>query len=264
MRIPCDAIPYNISGIYLIKNIVNNKIYIGQSTDIRRRWLEHLRSGQPEKYGVKSERDCNAPIHKAIQKYGVEKFLITILEECPREQLNEKEKIWISKLQSNVKTIGYNIGNGGQENFALKGENHSQAKLTKEQVNTIINLLKENELSLLEIANQFHVSRSAICLINTGQTWKNNKFEYPIRKTNSGLKGEKNSSAKVTDQEVMEIRKLQSMGYTVSKLPKKYTDKLKKSSLYNIFNGTTFKHLPIWNKKENKWIEPCIDYSLGS
>ena len=74
MRTSCDAIPNNVTGIYLIRNNINNKIYIGQSTDIHRRWLEHLRSGQPEKYCKKSERDSNTPIHKAMQKYGVENF----------------------------------------------------------------------------------------------------------------------------------------------------------------------------------------------
>lgn len=264
MKIPCDAIPYNISGIYLIKNIVNNKIYIGQSIDIRRRWLEHLRSGQPEKYSIKSERDTNTPIHKAMQKYGVENFFITILEECSKDLLDIREQYWILKLSSNIKSIGYNIGNGGQKNFSLKGENHSQAKLTQKDVDKIILLLEQNKLSFQDIANKFHVSRSTICMINTGKTWCNKNLNYPIRKEFFNLKGENNASAKITDEEVLEIRKLQSQGYSVSNLPKKYSNKLGKSSLYNIFNGTTFKHLPIWDKKNNKWIEPCIDYSSGS
>ena len=49
MTIPCDA-NLQCSGIYLIRNDVNNKVYIGQSNCIIRRWKEHLRSGQPEKY----------------------------------------------------------------------------------------------------------------------------------------------------------------------------------------------------------------------
>lgn len=43
MKISCDAIP-NVCGIYLIRNDVNRKIYIGQSTSIKRRIAEHLRS----------------------------------------------------------------------------------------------------------------------------------------------------------------------------------------------------------------------------
>lgn len=66
MRIPCDAIQNNTCGIYIIRNLINNKVYIGQSVDIKRRWQEHLRSGQPEKYSKKSNRDLNTPIHKAM------------------------------------------------------------------------------------------------------------------------------------------------------------------------------------------------------
>jgi len=45
MGTSCDAIIFNhVCGIYKITNIINNKIYIGRSTDIHRRWLEHLRS----------------------------------------------------------------------------------------------------------------------------------------------------------------------------------------------------------------------------
>jgi group I intron endonuclease len=82
MKIPCDAIQKYTCGIYLIRNLKNNKIYIGQSKDILRRWQEHLRSGQPEKYSIKSERDFKAPIHRAMQKYGIENFSIQVLEIC--------------------------------------------------------------------------------------------------------------------------------------------------------------------------------------
>jgi len=33
----------NKSGIYKIINIINNRLYIGSSVNIRRRWLEHKR-----------------------------------------------------------------------------------------------------------------------------------------------------------------------------------------------------------------------------
>lgn len=37
MKTSCDAIRNNCCGIYLIRNNVNNKVYIGQSVDIKRR-----------------------------------------------------------------------------------------------------------------------------------------------------------------------------------------------------------------------------------
>lgn len=265
MKTSCDAIQNNICGIYLIRNKINNKIYIGQSIDIRRRAYEHFRSGQPEKYSIKSQRDINTPLHLAMQKYGITNFTIEILEKCEKNLLDEKEKYYIQLFQSNNRDIGYNITDGGQKNFALKGEEHSQAKLTQKEVNQIKDLLKNTEMSLREISIKFNnISTSTLSMINHGKIWYDNKEKYPIRIMNSGQKGDKNARAKLTDNEVMEIRKLQSQGATYATLPIKYTSKVGKSSIYNILSGSTFKHLPIWDKTNKKWIEPCIDYSLGS
>lgn len=264
MTTSCDAIQ-NVCGIYLIRNKINNKIYIGQSVNIKRRWLEHLRSGQPEKYPIKSQRDMNVPIHKSMQKYGIDNFDITVLEICEQEQLNDKEKYWIKILSSNDKNIGYNIGEGGQDNFALKGENHSQAKLSQTEVDQIVDLLKNSNLSLAEINKKFpQVTKSTLSMINNGKTWKQDNLNYPLRVLSPGKKGQKNSRAKLTDQEVMEIRMLQSQGVTQSKLPQKYKEKVGKSSISNIYLGKTFQHLPIWDAKNKQWIEPCIDYPPGS
>ena len=85
-------------GIYKITKKSNGKSYVGQSNDINRRFDEH-------KY--KKE----LAIDQAIQKYGAAAFDFEILEECPVEDLDTKEKFWIEYFQS--KTIGYNSTAGG-------------------------------------------------------------------------------------------------------------------------------------------------------
>ena len=87
-----------------------------------------------------------------MQKYGIECFTITILEECSKEELNNKEQYWIKMFNATDKQIGYNLTEGGQNNFALKGEQHSQAKLTQVQVNEIYELLKNSDLSFPDVA----------------------------------------------------------------------------------------------------------------
>ncbi len=90
-------------GIYLIRNNINNKCYVGQSINIMRRWWEH-----------KSRAfDCNnncydKPLYNAIRKYGIEAFSLEILEECSEDQLNEKEYYYIQKNHALV-PYGYNI-----------------------------------------------------------------------------------------------------------------------------------------------------------
>lgn len=97
-------------GIYLIKNNINNKCYIGQSINIMRRWWEH------KARAFNCNNNCyNKPLYNAIRKYGIENFSIEILEECSEEQLNEKEYYYIQKNNTLVPN-GYNILESSDKN----------------------------------------------------------------------------------------------------------------------------------------------------
>lgn len=94
--------------IYIIKNFINNKVYIGQtSRNIEVRWKEHLR------HYVSQDQ----PLYKAMAKYGKENFYIQCIEECSNSILNEREKYWINYFDSYNK--GYNATLGGQDNFIM-------------------------------------------------------------------------------------------------------------------------------------------------
>lgn len=247
-----------MTGIYLFTNLINGKNYIGQSVDIQRRYSEHLRSGQPEKYVMKNERDSNTPIHLAIQKYGVNNFSFRILEECSREQLNEREKYWIKMFRSNEKEYGYNVTEGGQESIGCKGENHSQAKLTQQDVDNIKILLKENKKSMTEIIDLYPVSKSTISMINQGKIWAEPDEQYPLRQTYTGLQGSKNHKAKFTEEQVMEMRKLYASGKKPSEIYPLFNNIASNSAIEAILYGKTYTHLPIWKNKTKEWINPQI------
>lgn len=53
-------------------------------------------------------------LHNAIQKYGRKSFTVEELEKVPISELDEKEKYWIKKLNTNDKSIGYNLTDGGK------------------------------------------------------------------------------------------------------------------------------------------------------
>ena len=248
-------------GIYLLTNLVNGKKYIGQSTDINRRFAEHLRAAQPDKYPQKNERDANCPIHKAMAKYGINNFSLTILEQCAREELDEKEQKWITELNTNDNSIGYNLTAGGQKTFALKGEKHSQAKLAQIEVNHIKQLLKETEMTLVEIMKIYpQVSKSTLSMINNGKIWTVEGETYPLRIMSVANKGEKNGRAKFSDEQVMEIRTKYSQGIAPKQIRAEYNDIATDAAINAILYGRTYKHLPIWNNPKKQWIEPCIDY----
>ena len=83
--------------IYQYLNLINNKIYIGQTSDINRRIKEH----KSNSFNPKSV-NYNNIIHKAIRKYGYENFEISILEtlDCDFNYVNEREKFWIKEKNS--------------------------------------------------------------------------------------------------------------------------------------------------------------------
>ena len=100
-------------GIYKIENLINQKIYIGQSIDIKERYKQHI-----YKAFNKNEAGYNQIIHLAFRKYGIENFKLEVLEECALEELDEKEQYWITKLNT-ITPNGYNILPGGQRCRAL-------------------------------------------------------------------------------------------------------------------------------------------------
>ena len=91
-------------GIYKITNVETNECYIGQAVDIYKRWSQHCKAG----LGI--DTPPGNKLYKAIQEYGLQNFTIEILLECNRDELNEKEKYFISLYQAD--TYGYN-GNIG-------------------------------------------------------------------------------------------------------------------------------------------------------
>ena len=97
-------------GIYKIENLINGKVYIGQSINIKERWNEHkLINSRASKDALKKQK---YPLYLAFQKYGLENFSFEVLEECPREQLNEKEKYYIDLYSSY--DYGYNSTRGNK------------------------------------------------------------------------------------------------------------------------------------------------------
>lgn len=152
-------------GIYKITNLTNQKIYIGQSVHIERRWQEH------------KNKNNNSVIGKAIQKYGVNNFLFEIIEECEIQDLSQREKYWINHYNSLV-PYGYNI----QDNTESQQSNYKF--FTKKDLYDIIQDLQKNTLNFASIAKKYNLNISTISRINQGYIHHLDNIVYPIRNTN--------------------------------------------------------------------------------
>ena len=93
-----------VCGIYKITNLKTKQCYIGQSVNVQDRMKQHI------KYGLGIEASATNKLYNSMQKDGVWNFSFELLEECPREKLNEAEKRWIEIYRSNE--IGFNLTKG--------------------------------------------------------------------------------------------------------------------------------------------------------
>ncbi len=94
----------DIQGVYSIVNIINNKIYIGSSIHVNKRFSEH-------KYSLGNNCHYNKHLQNAWNKYGEENFSFSIVEQVDGDEsiLKAAEQKWIDYYESYKLDKGYNV-----------------------------------------------------------------------------------------------------------------------------------------------------------
>lgn len=77
------------AGIYKITNDETKEAYIGRSVSVRKRLTDHIKSA----LGIDTIADQH--VHQVMREKGIWNFTFELIEECPREKLNEREKYYI-------------------------------------------------------------------------------------------------------------------------------------------------------------------------
>lgn len=133
----------NNCGIYIIKNIINNKVYIGQSIQLKKRINRHKRE-------LRNNKHHNKYLQNSWDKYGKENFIFDILTYCSSEELDDLEIYYIELFNSTDYLYGYNDQQGG-----------SHSKISEKTKQKISNTLKGNIIS--------EETRMKISKANTGR-----------------------------------------------------------------------------------------------
>ena len=157
----------NNGKIYKYTNLINKKVYIGQTkTTLENRHKKHL-----------SQLSDNTYFHRALKKYGENNFKLELIEDnIPLSQLDNREKYWISYFDSFYTTgKGYNLTEGGQWGSGIQ-------KITTAQAKQVKNMILNTELTFEEIGKKFGVTLYCISDINRGRTFYEENLEYPLRK----------------------------------------------------------------------------------
>lgn len=90
--------------VYVIRNLINEKVYVGQTKSPVSRKAQHF-------CGARKGND--KPLYRSIRKHGEENFVFEILEECEDEVINEREQHWVTHFDSFNPEKGYNLTLGG-------------------------------------------------------------------------------------------------------------------------------------------------------
>lgn len=90
-----------MSAVYKIVNRATGKLYVGYTTDFRRRMSQHL-------FRLRAGKHHSKHLQAAFVKYGEAAFDFLLIEECPRDQAVEREQFWIDELKASDPAFGYN------------------------------------------------------------------------------------------------------------------------------------------------------------
>jgi len=128
-----------LCGIYKITS-PTNKVYIGQSIDIEKRWWNY--KSLCCQYQIR--------LYRSFLKYGIEKHKFEVISECEESKLNELEKYYVDLFQTFNSKYGLNLKDGG-------GSHGKTSEETKKKIgdknrgripsqNTINNLIKARKV----------------------------------------------------------------------------------------------------------------------
>jgi group I intron endonuclease len=236
-----------MQGIYKITNKLNNKIYIGQASNLQERISQH-----------KQKRFV--PIDMWINMVGVENFDFEILEESNSNiDLDEREQYYIKLYNS--QDYGYNKQEGGFNNSI--GEGNGRAKLTYEDV-LIIRAAYNNHKNQKETYELFKnkITFNSFQSVWQGRSWTHVMPEVFTEENKKYYTSEMNRKrALLTPEEVLEYRK-----YYIRHTAKETFDYMisqkgaimKESSFRKILSGdikknSLYKDVPIYKKVLNSW-----------
>lgn len=217
-------------GIYCWVNERNNKIYIGSSNNLWKRFLSYKRF-----FFYKKTQRINKKIINETQKNGYNhlKFYILELFTGPDKELRDLEQKYLD-LYEPFNKFGYNINRKISfypsktftQDFiqrikdANTGENSSNAILNNEKVFKIKERLAKGE-KLKTLASEFNVSTTVISNIKRGLTWAHIKIDENTQACIDSLIS-KHKRKNISHDIIKAIKTDISSGMKMTEIAKKY------------------------------------------
>lgn len=256
--------------IYKITNLINGKVYIGQTVQtFKRRKIEHL-------YEYRKNRVFH-PIYNAMRKYGEENFNWSIIDHAySRQELDDREIFWIDFYKSYVKrkdNNGYNLTIGGG---ALSGEynpmygrevsEETREKLriantgknnhkttTDEQETDIINLYLEG-LTMTDVGEIVGVTYTVVSRVLT---------DHKIDKRETNRKGDENGMFGKNHSDDAKKKISEKLKGNKNMVGKKRSEETKRKISESRKGRYAGENSPMYGKRgaDNAWSKPVVQLS---
>lgn len=232
--------------IYKITNVVNGKVYIGQTIDYNKRKNSHISK-------LINGNHHNEHLQKSFNIHGIKSFTFDIIEECEESELDLLEIKYIKEFDA-IKN-GYNLMLGGQANNRCFSK-ETREKMSKARKGKKFSISHREKLRVASLGRKMSKESNE----------KNRKSHLLIN-----INGEKNSNAVISDNVAFDIITDLFDGFSVSDLSKKYS--VSKDIVYNLLYFKSYKHIltekrgmlkEINKNMFNEKIEKAINlYALG-
>lgn len=205
--------------LYIITNLINKKVYIGQTTNISKRWSDHRVAATLNK--------PTQAVHYALIKYGLDNFEFKIIASCKaQDDANFIETELVSQYDSFIK-------NGKGYNVTLGGRSAPKTEEWKEHMSKIMKPIMLNRLAL-EMPEQKHNRYQKISSSLKGRD------RVPGSGRKKGSTGQINANRKFSKIQVELIINQHNQGISIHKLA--IIHNTNRKSISRIIRGITYKN----------------------
>lgn len=215
--------------IYFIKNMLNNKLYVGSTKNFKSRKIQH-------KSDLKLNRHKNSRLQSDHDLYGYENFEFIIVEEkIDSEKRYEREQHYIDYYDSYDQNKGYNISHNARS--GMKNRKHSKETIEAMRI-AHKNISDETRAKMSK--SQKGKKRSLESIEKTVSKLRGKPLsEETKKKLSKSQSGSKSKHAKLSHEDVLDIRERLSNNEKQKEIAIMYT--VDPSVISRIKNGTSYK-----------------------
>lgn len=245
------------AGIYQIRNVINNNIYIGQTSNLNDRRWNHFSK-------LRNKKHHTPHLQSAFNKYGEENFVFEPIVKCETHELDRLEQELINRLNpayNSIKIVlpGHPRGFKHSEETKRKLSNANKGRkptlfcierAREAHIGKPISAERKSRMKLFSVGHKINLGRilteehkRKIGVAQIGKIVSEEvKRRIGIKNTGkSGLRGEENGNSKLNKEDVLNIRQMFLETGDRNKIAEKYN--ISATLVSNIVKRKTWKHV---------------------